>query len=119
MKARVLELETAAASSGPAIKQLEATVQELKGKLTEAEGKVQSLTTDLQKANAKANAVIAGQGISAADVPAAEAPATGVPGAKSENMYRKYAALLAKDPRAAGEFYAAHADAILRDRIEK
>lgn len=123
-KTKITELEQALAKANTTTSERDATIKDLQGKVTKAEADVTThaaTITDLKgqvaKEKGKANATIAGQGLPADQVPAAETDAGGK--AAGENAWKKYQELMAKDSRAAGAYYMANADKIFADRAKE
>jgi hypothetical protein len=94
-------------------------VTDLQGQVTTKDQSIEQLKKDLaaaeKSAGAKANQIAAAAGVPVEQLPAA-APAADAGGVKGETAWQKYNRLLATDPRAAGEFYRANADAIFKSR---
>lgn len=111
VKALEAQLDTANQANATLTADLEKAQGEVNAKGTE----LKALAEQLDAAKAKANEVIAGQGLDPAAVPASETGTTTVT-AGSETAWQKYNRLRAENTRAAGEFYAANAEAIFNSR---
>lgn len=86
------------------IKDLNAQVTKLTSDIAAKDGEITKLKADSKTAGEIATDVVASQGIEAGKAPAAGKPGAGATTAKS--LQAQYHELLAKDPKAAGEFYA-------------
>jgi len=78
------------------------------------DAEIKTIQGQLAKANTKAEDVIAGQGLSADQLPAADA--SDAQGKDKKSAWQKYQELAASNPREAGAYWAAHAEEILRSR---
>jgi uncharacterized coiled-coil protein SlyX len=113
-QSRITELESSAAAHLVTIAARDATIKDLTATGATAATQIATLTTELAAAKAKANQVIADQGLTADLLPAADTKTgTQTPPATA---WDKYQTLLGKDPRAAGTFYATDGDKILASR---
>jgi septal ring factor EnvC (AmiA/AmiB activator) len=120
--------ESALALSGQKVTELTSAKDALETQLAEVKGSLQAAQTELtQKAGEitilqgqvadekkRANEVLARQGLSLEELPAAESKET--PGGSGETAWAKYYRLLGSNPTEAGEFYAKNADKILGSR---
>ena len=123
-KTKITELEQALTKANATIGERDTAAKELQGKLTKAEADVTTQATTIKDLQSKvitekgrANSTIAGQGLPADQVPAAET-GTGAPAAGAENAWNKYQELMGKDSRAAGAYYMQNADKIAADRAK-
>lgn len=116
--AGVAELEKANKTLEGTVAERDTSIKDLQGKMTAAEGTIKTLQGDLAKEKARANTVIAGQGLPADQTPAAETT-NGAAVATQENAWNKYQRLLSENPREAGQFWATNADDIMKARNEK
>jgi hypothetical protein len=85
--------------------------------LETAKAEVVTLTAALATEKKRANETIAAQGLPLNQVPASS-PSAELPGQAAQNPWEKYQALLASNPRAAGEFWRTNADAILQAKVK-
>ncbi len=112
--AKISSLEKDKTDAAATIKDLRAELQKAKDDLKAATDKIGELEGKVAKEKTKAETVIAGQGLPAGQVPAAETAKGGAgAGTDGETAWTKYQNLLATNPRAAGAFWAKSADEII------
>jgi peptidoglycan hydrolase CwlO-like protein len=109
---RLKSLDADLSTAKQTISTLTTELETTKASLTSKDGEIQALQASVETEKQRANETIASQGLAPEQVPAGS---TGS-GEPKANAWQRYQSLLATDPKAAGEFYAANADAVLSNR---
>lgn len=111
------ELATAkahAATTATRLSEAEAGMKAAQEQVGQRDAQIKALNEQLGKEKQRTNDTLAAQGIAADLLPSLGTSSNG--SVAGETAWTKYQKLLATDPRAAGAFYAANAEAIFKSR---
>ena len=114
LEAEIATLKKASAEATVQITGLTTQLATASTNIAAKDAEIKTIQGQLAKANTKAEDVIAGQGLTADQLPAAGA--SDAQGKDKKTAWQKYQELAASNPREAGAYWAAHADEILRSR---